>query len=162
MEDEEARLLDACPSWLRELVVFALHSGMRLGEILSLTWTGVDLFRRTVTVFESKNGERRTVPLNQTLMALLTEKAKMRHIKTALVFPSRAGTRLDPNHLRRALRPAMTKAGVVNCHFHDLRHAFATRLVQSGVDLYKVQRLLGHKSPMMTQRYAHHYPESPA
>ena len=104
MEDEEARLLDACPSWLRELVVFALHSGMRLGEILSLTWTGVDLFRRTATVFESKNGERRTVPLNQTLMALLTEKAKVRHIKTALVFPSLAGTRLDPNHLRRQRR----------------------------------------------------------
>ena len=100
------------------------------------------------------------MPLNQTLMALLTEKAKVRHIKTALVFPSRAGTRLDPNHLRRALRPAMTKAGIMNCHFHDLRHTFATRLVQSGVDLYKVQRLLGHKSPMMTQRYAHHYPES--
>ena len=160
MEDEEARLLDTCPSWLRELVVFALHSGMRLGEILSLTWTGVDLFRRTATVFESKNGERRTVPLNHTVMALLTEKAKVRHIKTALVFPSLAGTRLDPNHLRRALRPAMAKAGIVNCHFHDLRHTFATRLVQSGVDLYKVQRLLGHKSPMMTQRYAHHYPES--
>ncbi|HET6675963.1 MAG TPA: tyrosine-type recombinase/integrase, partial [Nitrospiraceae bacterium] len=45
-------------------------------------------------------------------------------------------------------------------HFHDLRHTFATRLVQAGVDLYKVQRLLGHKSPAMTQRYAHHYPES--
>ena len=160
MEDEEARLLDACPLWLRELVVFALHSGMRLGEILSLTWNGVDLFRKTATVFESKNGERRTVPLNQTVMALLTEKAKVRHIKTALVFPSLAGTRLDPNHLRRALRPAMAKAGIVDCHFHDLRHTFATRLVQAGVDLYKVQRLLGHKSPLMTQRYAHHYPES--
>ena len=83
----------------------------------------------------------------------------MRHIKTALVFPSRAGARLDPNHLRRALRPALTKAGIVNCHFHDLRHTFATRLVQSEVDLYNVQRRLGHKSPMMTQRYAHHYPE---
>ena len=54
----------------------------------------------------------------------------------------------------------MAKAGIVDCHFHDLRHTFATRLVQSGIDLYKVQRLLGHKSPIMTQRYAHHYPES--
>ena len=54
----------------------------------------------------------------------------------------------------------MAKAGILDCHFHDLRHTFATRLVQSGVDLYKVQRLLGHKSPIMTQRYAHHYPES--
>jgi len=159
-EGEEARLLTVCPSWLRELVVFALHSGMRLGEILSLTWNAVDLFRRTATVFRSKNGERRTVPLNHTVMALLTEKAKVRHLKTSLVFPSQAGTPLDPNHLRRALRPAMAKAGIVDCHFHDLRHTFATRLVQSGVDLYKVQRLLGHKSPMMTQRYAHHYPES--
>ena len=69
-EDEEARLLTVCPLWLRELVVFALHSGMRLGEILSLTWSAVDLFRRTVTVFRSKNGERRTVPLNHTAMAL--------------------------------------------------------------------------------------------
>jgi site-specific recombinase XerD len=94
------------------------------------------------------------------VVAFLTEKAKVRHIKTALVFPSLAGTRLDPNHLRRALRPAMAKAGVVNCHFHDLRHTFATRLVQAGVDLYKVQRLLGHKSPLMTQRYAHHFSES--
>ena len=86
MEEEEARLLDACPSWLRELVVFALHSGMRLGEILSLTWSGVDLFRKTVTVFRSKNGDRRTVPLNQTMMALLTEKAKVRHLKQAWCF----------------------------------------------------------------------------
>jgi site-specific recombinase XerD len=62
-EEEETRLLAACPPWLRELVLFALHSGMRLGEILALTWTGVDLFRKTVTVFRSKNGERRTVPL---------------------------------------------------------------------------------------------------
>ena len=143
MEDEEARLLDACPSWLRELVVFALHSGMRLGEILSLTWTGVDLFRRTVTVFESKNGERRTVPLNHTLMALLTEKAKVRHIKTALVFPSRAGTRVRSQPSATGLTACHGKGGIVNCHFHDLRHTFATRLVQSGVDLYKVQRLLG-------------------
>jgi len=93
-------------------------------------------------------------------MALLMERAKVRHLKTSLVFPGQAGTRLDPNHMRRALRPAMAKAGIVDCHFHDLRHTFATRLVQSGIDLYKVQRLLGHKSPIMTQRYTHHYPES--
>ena len=159
-EDEEKRLLNVSPSWLREIVMFALHSGMRLGEILALTWAGVDLFRRTVTVFHSKNGERRTVPANQTLIALLKEKAKVRLLKTELVFPSRTGTPLDPNHLRRALRIALTRADLHDVHFHDLRHTFATRLVQSGVDLYKVQRLLGHKTPMMTQRYAHHYPES--
>jgi len=159
-EDEERQLLSVSPSWLCEIVMFALHSGMRLGEILALTWAGVDLFRRTVTVFHSKNGEQRTVPANQTVIALLKEKAKVRLLKTELVFPSRTGTPLDPNHLRRALRIALTRADLHDVHFHDLRHTFATRLVQSGVDLYKVQRLLGHKTPMMTQRYAHHYPES--
>jgi integrase len=58
---------------------------MRLGEILALTWAGVDLFRRTVTVFRSKNGERRTVPVNNTLIALLKEKAQVRRLKTELV-----------------------------------------------------------------------------
>ena len=55
---------------------------------------------------------------------------------------------------------ARERAGIENFRFHDLRHTFATRLVQAGVDLYKVQKLLRHKTPIMTQRYAHHYPES--
>jgi integrase len=67
---------------------------------------------------------------------------------------------MESGHLRRSFRLALSKAQIEDFHFHDLRHTFATRLVQAGVDLYKVQRLLGHKSPIMTQRYAHHYPES--
>ena len=62
--------------------------------------------------------------------------------------------------LRAAYDETLAKAGITNFHFHDLRHTFATRLVQNGVDLYRVQKLLGHKSIAMTQRYAHHYPES--
>ena len=76
------------------------------------------------------------------------------------VFPSDTFNLLDDSHLRRAFRGAMKLCRIENFHFHDLRHTFATRLVQSGIDLYKVQCLLGHKSPIMTQRYAHHYPES--
>lgn len=159
-EEEEIRLLAACPFWLRDLVIFALHTGMRLGEVLALTWNGVDLARSTVIVFRSKNGERRTIPLNQTVMALLKEKSRVQHINTVLVFPSKTGTLLDANHLRRAFRVAISRAELQDFHFHDLRHTFATRLVQSGVDLYKVQRLLGHKTSVMTQRYAHHCPES--
>ncbi len=158
--EEEQRLMTAAPSWLQELIVFAIHTGMRMGEILALTWNGVDLFRRTLTVFKSKNGERRTLPLNQTVMALLTRKYAVRQSMSDLVFPSQTDTRLDKCNLGRAFRIAVAKAKIVDLHFHDLRHTFATRLVQAGVDLYKVQRLLGHKSPIMTQRYAHHYPES--
>jgi integrase len=158
--EEEARLLHACAPWLHDLVTFALHTGMRMGEILELPWRGVDFSRRTVTVFRSKNGERRTIPVNQTVLAVLKEKAKVRSLKTDLVFCSKVFTPMESGHLRRSFRLALTKARIEDFHFHDLRHTFATRLVQAGVDLYKVQRLLGHKSPIMTQRYAHHYPES--
>ncbi len=158
--EEEARLLQGCAPWLQELVTFALHTGMRMGEILELTWRGVDVSRRTVTVFRSKNGERRTIPVNQTVLFVLKEKATLRSLKTDLVFCSKVFTSMESGHLRRSFRLALSKARIDDFHFHDLRHTFATRLVQAGVDLYKVQRLLGHKSPIMTQRYAHHYPES--
>ena len=133
---------------------------MGLSEILSLTWDGVSLFRKTVTVFHSKNGERRTIPINRVVFELLKEKTKVRPIKTNLVFYGKVCTPMDDNNLRRAFRNAGNKAKIENFRFHDLRHTFATRLIQAGVDIYKVQRLLGHKSPIMTQRYAHHYPES--
>jgi site-specific recombinase XerD len=158
--EEEARLLQGCAPWLRELVMFALHTGMRMGEILALTWRGVDVSRRTVMVVRSKNGERRTIPVNHTVLSVLKEKATLRSLKTDLVFCSKTFTPLESGHLRRSFRLALSKATIDDFHFHDLRHTFATRLVQAGVDLYKVQRLLGHKSPVMTQRYAHHYPES--
>lgn|SRR5574340_804440 len=158
--EEEAQLLAGCAPWLHDLVTVALHTGMRMGEILALTWSTVDFNRRTVTVLRSKNGERRTIPVNDTALSVLRRKSRIRSLTTDLVFYSKAFTVIEPGHLRRSFRLAMKKAKIEDFHFHDLRHTFATRLVQAGVDLYKVQRLLGHKSPTMTQRYAHHYPES--
>jgi len=173
--EEEGRVLAACGPWLREIVQFALGTGMRMGEILSLSWRGVDLTRRTVMLFHSKNGERRTIPMNQTMLSLIKAKKEEAHLikqptgnviqlnaenPSDLVFRSKAGTSIESGHLRRSFRLALKKAGIDDFHFHDLRHTFATRLVQAGIELYKVQRLLGQKSPMMTQRYAHHYPES--
>ena len=157
-EEEENTLLESCPGWLRDLVVFALNTGMRLSEILELKWSEVDLSRMTVTVLKSKNGEKRTIPLNLRVIDMLQEKFNTRG--TDLVFPSQAGTMLDKCNVDRAFRSAVGAAKIVDFRFHDLRHTFATRLVQAGKDLYKVQRLLGHKTPAMTQRYAHHYPES--
>jgi integrase len=131
-----------------------------MGEILTLTWAGADLFRRMVTVFRSKNGERRTIPVNTTVLELLKYKYAARPRTTDLVFHSHTHTSLDGSNIRRTLTTALDSAKIHNLHFHDLRHTFATPMVQAGIDLYKVQRLLGHKSPIMTQRYAHHYPES--
>ena len=159
--EEETRLLQACAPWLHDLVTFALHTGMRMGEILELTWRGVDFTRRTVMVVPLE--ERRTAHHSQsieTVLPVLKQKAKVRSLKTDVVFCSKTFTPMESGHLRRSFRLALRKAKIEDFHFHDLRHTFATRLVQAGVDIYKVQRLLGHKSPIMTQRYAHHYPES--
>ncbi len=62
--------------------------------------------------------------------------------------------------MRRAFYEALKRAEIDDFRFHDLRHTFATRLAQAGVDLYKIAKLLGHKDIKMTQRYSHHYPES--
>ena len=158
--EEEEELLRVCPPWLKELIIFSLNTGFRLSETLNLTWEGVDLFRRTITVFKTKNTENKTIPMNGTVFEMLKEKAKVRSVRTTLVFYNE----LHKPHLKtsvdHAFQKALKKAGIKDFRFHDLRHTFATRLIQAGVDFYKVQKLLGHKTSQMTMRYAHHYPES--
>ncbi|MBE9528525.1 MAG: site-specific integrase, partial [Proteobacteria bacterium] len=158
--EEEKRLLRACPDWLQLIVIFALNTGMRQGEILDLRWSYVDLSRRTATVMRSKNGERRTLPLNEQALEVLRAKGKVRHLKNDYVFASQTGTRVIKRNLARAFSQAREKAVVEEFRFHDLRHTFATRLAHAGVDLYTVAKLLGHKDIRMTQRYAHHSVES--
>ena len=157
---EEERLLAATPDWLREINTFALNTGMRQGEILSLQWQDVDFARGTLVVMKSKNRERRTIPLNSTVFAVLAAKQAACGRKDGPVFTTSTGTRLKARYVVRAFTKARDRAGIPDFRFHDLRHTFATRLVQKGVDLYKVQRLLGHKTGVMTQRYAHHSSES--
>lgn len=158
--EEEDRLLAAAPAWLREVIVFALHTGMRRGEILSLQWQDVDLARSVLVVMKSKNRERRTIPLNARVFELLVKKQPRSGQHGRLAFTTSCGTKIGERNLMRAYYGALEKAGIENFTFHDLRHTFATRLVQRGIDLYKVQRLLGHKTAAMTQRYAHHSSES--
>jgi len=152
--EEEDTLLEKAtnPVWLRALLITALHTGMRRGELLALTRKDIDFPRRLVRVERSKNGEKRSIPMSQTLYETLGT-IKVQDISGTL-FP------IAIRSLRAAYDETLAKAGITNFHFHDLRHTFATRLVQNGVDLYRVQKLLGHKSIAMTQRYAHHYPES--
>jgi integrase len=98
--------------------------------------------------------------VNDTVLHVLKEKTKVQSLTVNRVFCSKIITPLESGHLCRAFRLSLGKAKIEDFHFHDLRHIFATRLVQAGIDLYKVQQLLGHKLPIMTQRYAPHYPES--
>ncbi len=161
-EDEEKRLLDNCPEWLREIVVFALNTGLRQGELLSLEWKRVNLFRKTILIQITKNGRPKTVPLNQIAMDVILRKSKskVRKLKNDFVFVSIHGTKIDRFSLRRAFNKAVRQAEIENLKYHDLRHCFCTKLAQRGVDIYKIAKLAGHEDIRMTQRYSHHCPES--
>jgi integrase len=158
-EDEEARLLAASPPWLAELIVFALNTGTRQAEMLTLRASEVNLARRTITLLHTKNKRVRTIPINQTVCELLGRKQKVRSI-SGYVFTSLTGGPIDAANLIRAFRKVRERTGLNDVRWHDLRHTFATRLVQAGVTLYVVKELLGHTTLTMTMRYAHHDPES--
>ena len=111
-------------------------------------------------VMKSKNGTRHTIPLNATVYELLAAKQAATGALRGPVFRTPLGNELQVRYLVREFCEARDRAGIPDFRFHDMRHTFATRLVQRGVDLYKVQRLLGHKTSLMTQRYADHSPES--
>lgn len=156
--DEERRLHESAPPWLSLVITFATSTGMRRGEILKLTWDNVDLKAGVIYVRNTKNKTPRTVPITprvrQVLDSLMSET-----ISAGFVF-QRKGKSIPTPTLEGAFSLACARAGVADLHFHDLRHTFATRLVQNGVDLYTLQRLLGHKNFQMTTRYAHHSTES--
>ncbi len=158
--EEETALLNASPEWLKEILVFAVNTGFRQSEILNLEWPQVDLFRRTVTLLKQKNKQVDTLPVNTRALEILKMRAKVRHLASAYVFTNREGKRLDARNLLRGFYSARKDAKVEHFRFHDLRHTFATRLVQAGVDLYTVQKLGRWRTVQMVVRYAHHHPES--
>jgi len=150
--EECQRLIASCIApHIRALVTVALHSGMRLGEILDLHWYDLDFASGFILVRDSKNGESRHVPMDATLFALF--RAYPRRPGTDLVFSSPAGGHIVD--VRTGFLNSCKRAGLIDLHFHDLRHTFASQFVMSGGDLYILKEILGHKSITMTQRYAH-------
>lgn len=137
-----------------------MQTGLRQSELFSLTWARVDLFRKCIFIKESKEKQPKTLPLNKIALYLLVRKYKVLNIKTDLVFHSKAFTKINQSNLYRAFRKALREAGIEDFTFHCLRHTFATRMVQRGVDIYKVSKLLGPRDLKSTTRYSHHSPES--
>ncbi len=160
IENEETELLKNCPGWLSEIVIFALNTGLRKDELLSLEWSRVDSKRKTILIKKTKNGKPKTLPLNRIALDVLERRSKVRTMKNELVFFDRKGAKINGYNLSRVFSETAKKAGIKDFKFHDLRHTFATRLAQAGIEIYKISKLLGHKDISMTQRYAHHCPES--
>lgn len=150
--EEIQSLLKACDDHLRPIVITALNTGMRKGEILSLKWENIDLKHGFILLDKTKNDERREIPINSTLKAVL--QSLQRRLDTPYVFYD-PKTGKPYRDIKRSFNTALRKAGIRDFHFHDLRHTFASHLVMSGVDLTTVSKLLGHKSLTMTLRYSH-------
>jgi integrase len=145
---------------LRPLVLLALNTGMRRGELFSLKWENVRLGEKWLTVIAatSKSGQTRRIPLNAEALTVLTAWRERQEDTDGLVFPGVDGERF--NNINKSWNGVVKNAGLENFKFHDLRHSFASRLVQSGVDLNTVRELLGHKDIQTTQIYAHLDPEN--
>jgi integrase len=152
---EADRLLQACDDSLRPIVLTALHTGMRKGEVLGLPWDAVDLTHGFIRLKQTKNGNARALPLNETLWGMFSSLRSRSDV--AWVFHDGEGRRY--NDVRHPFDRACEAAGMVDFHFHDLRHTFASWLVMKGVPLATVSTLLGHTSPTMTLRYTHLSPK---
>lgn len=161
--------LDAFSDHLKPIVLLALNTGMRRGEIFSLQWPDVDLRKRLLTVHgaNAKSETTRHIPLNAEATAVLSAwRNQCDNNQTGLVFKSpkadskKSGDRLD--NINNSWRALLKSAGIENFRFHDLRHTFASWLVMKGVDLNTVRELMGHSDLTMTLRYAHLAPEHKA
>jgi integrase len=163
---EEDRLVAAANPRLRGLIIAALSTGCRRGELLALRWADVQIDAKgtpkTITLSGSrtKTGQPRVLPIGPRLRAVLTMRttdlAGEPLPPTAYVFGNEVGEEMPS--IREAWARACAKAGIADLHFHDLRREFACRLLESRAELHDVRDFLGHSNISMTSRYLHATP----
>ncbi len=151
-KEECQELINSCDPHLKPIVITALNTGMRRGEILSLKWDNVDLRHGFILLDITKNGERREIPINDTLKQ--TFQGLTRRLDTSYVFYDNDTCKPYQN-VKRSFKTACRRAKIHDFRFHDMRHTFASHLVMAGVDITTVKELLGHKTLTMTLRYSH-------
>ncbi len=156
-DEERIKLLDECKKsdnqHLYIVVVLALSTGARKNEILSLKWQDVDLKRGLVTLHETKNGERRSMPIKGHAFSLLEQQKETKRKDCDYVFPS--ATKNQPIDIRTSWETAVKKSEIEDFRFHDLRHSAASYLAMNGASLAEIAEVLGHKTLQMVKRYAH-------
>ena len=152
-QGQAGRLLyEISRDWLKDAVTFALATGMRAGEILSLQWSNVDTDRAIawVTADRAKSGRARAVPLNADALAVV-ERRRDTHPTLVFTRNSKPQKQIDPKMFGRACK----KARIEDFHFHDLRHTWASWHVQAGTPLYVLKELGGWETLEMVKKYAH-------
>ena len=155
-EKERASLLEECKKHneLYLLVVLALSTGARHGELINLKWQDVDLKRQVIILHDTKNKERRVLPVVNHAYQLMQEHNKVRNIASNLVFPSPYSAK-EPWNSRSTWEKAVKNAKIEDFRFHDLRHSAASYLAMNGASLAEIAEVLGHKTLQMVKRYAH-------
>jgi integrase len=138
--------------YLKPIVLIAIHSGMRRGEIMGLKWKDIDFKEKRITLMETKNNDLRTIFMNDVLIRVL--KALPVQLHSEKVF-----TGINGNMVSVAFERACKRANINDFRFHDLRHTFASYLVMGGINLRTIQTLLGHRDLRMTMKYSHLSPE---
>ena len=154
---------DDFADYLYPMVIVSINTGLRYGELSSLTWANTTLTDSpfvTVEAAHAKSSKVRHVPLNQKAVETLKKWRLQQGDETGLVFKSPAGGRI--RSVRTSWKRILKDSGIKDFRWHDLRHHFASKLVMAGVDLNTVRELLGHGSLHMTLRYAHMAPEHKA
>jgi integrase len=163
-EEADRLLAGADPDW-RAMIMVALKTGLRQGELLALKWDDVDLFagrlvvRRNLSrgeITTPKNGKTREIPLGNDVGAALN---RHRHLRGDLVFCKAGGTTLTKGGTKHPLWRACKRAGLRRIGWHVLRHTFASHLVMRKAPMKAVQELMGHSTIAMTERYAHLSPD---
>ena len=156
-DEERVALLKACKNapypHTYLIVVLAISTGMRKSEILNIRWLDVDLDRGQIVLHETKNEERRVVPLTGHALSLVHEHKKIRRIDTDMLFPSQKADKAY--EIKRSWEGALKEAGIEDFRFHDLRHSAASYLAMNGASLAEIAEVLGHKTLAMVKRYAH-------
>ena len=153
---EIQRLIANCSDKLRPIVILAVNSGLRLGEILGLRWKeNIDFQREIIRITNTKNGEVKALPMNATVNQTLMR--VRRNPDSPYVFCGKDGRPYQD--IRKSFYTALKKSRIINFRFHDLRHTFASQLLMSGSDINTARELLGHKDLRMTLRYSHLSPD---
>lgn len=151
--DEEQRLLDGCDAgkvaFFKTIVILAIETGMRRGEILGLRWSDISHNRRVITLTMTKNGSGREVPLSQRAFDALMDWKSRAEVDQSTVFPMTAGA------LEQAWRRLLARSNVEELRFHDLRHEGVSRLFERGLNMIEVSSISGHKELRMLKRYTH-------
>ena len=157
--EEIDKILSACPNdmW-RLIVLLGADAGLRRIEMMNLRWEDVDFKNNQLYIAPSKTVYYRYVPMTEALKNAL-QAAKLGATNEFVVNPSKRGTRVEVDYLTVNYRPIAKSVGI-SSFLHKLRHTFASQLVQNGVELYTVSKLLGHRNIQTTEIYAHLAPET--